>query len=76
MPGDTPRFLRINLSTGETKTESIDDRITTDFIGGRGYGISYLYRELSPDVDPLGEHNKLILTNGVLAGTTAQASSR
>ncbi|MFC1868027.1 aldehyde ferredoxin oxidoreductase family protein [Thermodesulfobacteriota bacterium] len=76
MPGTTPRFLRINLSTGEIKTESVDEQVTMDFIGGRGYGISYLYRELSPDVEPFSEHNKLILVNGVLAGTSAQAVSR
>ena len=76
MPGSKPRFLRINLSTREMKTESVDEQITREFIGGRGFGISYLYRELAPNVEPYGEHNKLILLNGVLAGTPAQAVSR
>ena len=76
MPGSKPRFLRINLSNGETKSETVDEQVTKDFIGGRGYGISYLYRELAPNVDPYGEYNKLILVNGVLAGTPAQAVSR
>jgi len=47
-----------------------------DFIGGRGYGIRYLYQELAPGVEPLGEQNKLIMLNGPLAGNTAQAVSR
>ena len=76
MPGSKPKFLRINLSTGEMKTEPVDDQVTMDFIGGRGYGISYLCRELVPNVEPYGEDNKLIVLNGVLAGTAAQAVSR
>ena len=76
MPGSKPRFLRINLSTGETNTETVDEQVTKDFIGGRGYGISYLYREIAPNVEPYGEDNKLIVLNGVLAGTAVQAVSR
>ena len=76
MAGITGRFLRINLSTGEIRSESIDEQVAMDFIGGRGFGISYLYRELAPDIDPLSEHNKLLLLNGVLGGTAAQSVSR
>ena len=47
-----------------------------DLIGGRGFGIKHLYEELAPNIDPLGEHNKLLLLSGVLGGTTAQSSSR
>ncbi len=72
----TGRFLRINLSTGEMMVESVAEQVRMDFVGGRGFGINYLYQELTPGIDPLGEHNKLIVLNGVLAGTTAQAVSR
>ena len=73
---NTGRLLRINLSSGKTATESVPEKIARDFVGGRGYGIKYLYDELAPNVDPLGEDNKLIILNGVLAGTSAQAVSR
>jgi len=72
----TGRFLKINLSSGETATESVPEQVAMDFIGGRGYGIRYLYQELAPNVDPLGEQNKLLLLNGPLAGTSAQGVSR
>ena len=72
----TGRFLRVNLSTGKIETESVPEQVARDFIGGRGYGIKYLYQELAPNVDPLGEHNKLLLLNGPLAGTPAQSVSR
>ena len=50
--------------------------MAADFIGGRGYGIRYLYDELKPGIDPLGEQNKLLMLSGPLAGTTAVAVSR
>jgi aldehyde:ferredoxin oxidoreductase len=76
MPTYTGNLLRVNLSTGQITTENIDKSIFEDFIGGRGLGISYLHRELEPNTDPLGEDNKLLLLNGPLAGTNAQAVSR
>ncbi len=76
MAVNSGKFLRINLSSGETATESVPEKVANDFIGGRGYGVRYLYDELAPNVDPLGEDNKLILLNGPLAGTTALAVSR
>jgi aldehyde:ferredoxin oxidoreductase len=68
--------LRINLSTGEIKEEPIPEQVVADFIGGRGFGAYYLYRELMPDTDPLGAQNKLLFATGPLAGTNAQAVSR
>ncbi|MFH0821106.1 MAG: aldehyde ferredoxin oxidoreductase family protein [Pseudomonadota bacterium] len=76
MGAPVPKFLRVNLSTGLIETGSVDEKTRMDFVGGRGFGISTLYKELMPGTDPLGEHNKLILLNGVLAGTSAQAVSR
>ncbi len=73
---NTGRILRVNLSSGKIGTESVPEKIATDFIGGRGYGIRYLYDEIESGIDPLGEKNKLLILNGPLAGTTAQAVSR
>ncbi|MBW1801124.1 MAG: hypothetical protein JRJ85_10400, partial [Deltaproteobacteria bacterium] len=73
---NTGKFLRINLTTGKASTEPVPESVATDFIGGRGYGIRYLYDELDPGVDPLGEQNKLLLLAGPLAGTSAIAVSR
>src|SRR4030067_2135842 len=70
------KLLRINLSNRKVTEEPIAESILKDFIGGRGLGVNHLYRELLPDTDPLGEHNKLMLITGPLAGTSAQAVSR
>lgn len=73
---NTGRILRINLSSSKISTELVPEQIARDFIGGRGYGIRYLYQELAPGVDPFGEENKLLLLNGPLAGSSALVSSR
>jgi len=72
----TGRLLRVNLSSGIAKVETIPPEICELFVGGRGFGIAYLYKELSPNVDPLGEENKLLFIAGPLAGTPAQSVSR
>jgi aldehyde:ferredoxin oxidoreductase len=73
---NTGKILRVNLSSGRVSTETVPEKIAADFIGGRGYGVRYLYNELKPGTDPLGEKNKLLMLNGPLAGTTAMAVSR
>jgi len=73
---NTGRLLRINLTTGKTTEEQVPESVAADFVGARGYGIRYLYDELAPGVDPLGEQNKLLLLTGPLSGTPAIAVSR
>jgi aldehyde:ferredoxin oxidoreductase len=54
----------------------IPESVVRDFIGGRGLAVHYLYREVGPGVDALGEKNKLFFVSGPLAGTQAQSVSR
>jgi aldehyde:ferredoxin oxidoreductase len=76
MKGYAGRFLRVNLSAATVVNEPLPPQVALDFIAGRGFGIKYLYDELAPNVDPLGEHNMLVLATGVLTGTQAQSVSR
>ena len=59
MAVNTGKFLRVNLSTGKTAAEPVPEQAARDFVGGRGYGIKYLYDELPPNVDPFSEENRL-----------------
>jgi len=76
MAVNTGKLLRVNLSSCKVSTEPVPGSYAEDFIGGRAYGIRYLYEELAPGTDPLGEKNKLLLLTGPLAGTMAQGVSR
>ena len=72
----TGRLLRVNLSRGSAEVETIPPETCELFVGGRGLGIAYLYKEQSSNVDPLGEENRLLFVAGPLAGTAAQSVSR
>jgi aldehyde:ferredoxin oxidoreductase len=76
MAVNTGKILRINLTTAKTSVEIVPQSIAEDFIGGRGYGIRYLWDEIKPGTDPLSFENKLIFVTGPLAGSPAQAVSR
>jgi aldehyde:ferredoxin oxidoreductase len=68
--------LRVNLSTGKSTTEELNEAAAKLFIGGRGLGVKYLFDEVPTGTDPLGEDNKLYFVTSPLAGTTSQSSSR
>jgi aldehyde:ferredoxin oxidoreductase len=74
--GYTGRVLRVNLTTRRTSIEELLDKDAKLFLGGRGLGAKYLFDELKPGIEPLGEENKLYFLTGPLTATGAQSSSR
>ncbi|MDQ7784473.1 MAG: aldehyde ferredoxin oxidoreductase family protein [Desulfomonilaceae bacterium] len=72
----TGRLLRVDLTSGRTRWETIPSDVQRTFVGGRGFGIHYLWNETTSDVDPLGSENKLLFLPGTLAGTQAQGFGR
>jgi aldehyde:ferredoxin oxidoreductase len=76
MYGYAGKLLRINLSDRTIVDEPLDPQDLAVFVGGRGLGISHLYKEVPPGTDPLGEKNKLIFLTGILTGTAGVAASR
>ena len=76
MQGWCGRILRVDLSSGEITTEALDSMVARNYIGGRGFGIYYLRKEVDPGCDPLGPGNKLIMAAGPLTGTAAPTGAR
>ena len=70
------RILRVNLTSGDVKVESINEEWAKKYIGGRGYGTRILFEEIDPKVDPLSEDNKVVIATGPLDGTLAPSSGR
>lgn len=68
MDGYAGTILRVNLTTGEVRKEAYDAEVARDFLGGRGFGIFTLYREVPAGTDPLSPQNKLIASTGPLSG--------
>ena len=76
MHGWCGRILRVDLSSGEITMEALDPTVARNYIGGRGFGIYYLRKEVDPGCDPLGPSNKLIMAAGPLTGTAAPTGAR
>lgn len=70
------KILRVNLTTRTVKTEDVDPKIARDYLGGRGWAIHYLYKEMDPAVDPLSPENMLIFATGPLTATPAPTGNR
>jgi aldehyde:ferredoxin oxidoreductase len=74
--GWTGKRLRVDLSSGKTSVEEIEEKYRKKWLGGRGFNSELLYREVGPDVEPLGPDNRLIFGVGPLTGTFAPSSGR
>ena len=72
--GYTGKLLRIDLSSGTSRAEELDPEKLRAYIGGIGIGVSLLYDELSPGIDPLGPENKMVFATGPFTGTRAPGS--
>lgn len=70
------KIARINLTTGEIKTEELDLEMAKKFIGGRGLGTKMLFDEGIATVEPLSEKNKLIYITGAMTGTASPTAGR
>jgi aldehyde:ferredoxin oxidoreductase len=76
MYGWCGKVLRVDLSLGKITSEPLDPKVARDYIGGRGFGIYHLRKEVDPTCDPLGPANKIIMAAGPLTGTAAPTGAR
>ena len=68
MNGYAGKILRVNLTNGKITKEPTPPDLARDFIGGRGFGIYFLLKEVPKGADPLGPENKLIISSGPISG--------
>ncbi|TFF85444.1 MAG: aldehyde ferredoxin oxidoreductase [Promethearchaeota archaeon] len=68
------RILRVNVSNMSCKFEPLPEKYKLK--GGRGLTGQIIIDEIPPTCDPLGPHNKIIFSPGLLSGTTAPSSGR
>jgi aldehyde:ferredoxin oxidoreductase len=69
--GYAGRILRIDLSTGKTRVNSLSEETAKKHIGGIGLGMRLLLDNSKPGTDPLSPENPLVLATGPLSGTMA-----
>ncbi|MHC5060928.1 MAG: aldehyde ferredoxin oxidoreductase family protein [Planctomycetota bacterium] len=72
------RILHVDMSTGSTQIQSIDDDFCETYIGGRGFAVKLLWDNLKnhQDLDPLGPENMLVVAPGPLTGIYLPSSGK
>jgi len=67
--GYAGRVLHIDLTTGKTYSEPLNEEYAKKYIGGIGLGIRLWLDHSKPGVEPFSPENPLILTTGPISGT-------
>ena len=67
--GFNGKLLNVNLSSGEIATETPDESLYREYLGGYGFGARMLWDRVPVGADPLGPENMLGIFAGVLTGT-------
>ena len=52
--------LRVDLTTGEIRKETIPDTVYEHLLSGVGLGAYYLYKHIPAGADPMGPDNILV----------------
>jgi len=67
--GYSGRILYIDLTTGKTRTEKLDEEMAKKYIGGIGLGMRLWLANSQTGVDALSPENPLVLALGPISGT-------
>ncbi len=70
------KILQVNLTTGETREETVPDHVYATYLAGMGLGAYQLYRQIPEGADPLGPDNVLGFVAGLLTGTGSLFTGR
>ncbi|OGM07906.1 MAG: aldehyde:ferredoxin oxidoreductase, partial [Candidatus Wallbacteria bacterium GWC2_49_35] len=68
--GYSGETLYVNLSTNEIKIKTVTDQMKNIFIGGRGFGLWYLWNAVTPKTKWNDPENEIIISPGPIAGIT------
>ncbi len=69
MYGYAGRVLHVDMATGKTSVEPLNEEYAKKYIGGIGLGMRMLHDHSKPGTDPFSPENPLILTTGPISGT-------
>jgi len=74
MFGYNNRIAKINLKDKSVKYVGIENDVIQKFVGGKGFGYYFIYKEVPPGTEPLSPSNKLIFAPGAFSGLIPGAS--
>jgi len=70
------QILHVSLADKKCFQEPLPIDVADTYIGGRGFNVWYLFNHLPVKTDPLSPENILILSCGLLTGSSAPTASR
>ena len=70
------RILRLDLSNHTSSVEEPDDIFYRTYLGGEGFVVYYLLKELNKGIDALSPENKLIFATGPATGIPLSGTGR
>jgi len=76
MKGYMGKVLLVDLSSGEIKEQTIEDRVYEQLLSGVGLGAYMLYNNIPKGADPLGPDNMLGFVSGLMTGTGSVMTGR
>lgn len=68
--GYTDKSLYINIGDNEIKEKIVPPEMKEKFIGGKGYGLRYLWDATKPDTKWNDPENEIVIAGGPLCGIT------
>ena len=74
--GITAKILHVDLTTRETRVETIPETVLRKHLGGGALAAYLLLRDMPPGVDPLGPDNVLVFTTSVINGLSLSGTNR
>ncbi|MGI6226251.1 MAG: aldehyde ferredoxin oxidoreductase family protein [Peptococcales bacterium] len=68
------KLIRVNMADKKVTSEDVSKEY--DLLGGRAFTSEFVAREVDPTCHPLGHNNKMVISPGLLSGTSAPSSGR
>ncbi|MCK8824208.1 aldehyde ferredoxin oxidoreductase family protein [Fuchsiella alkaliacetigena] len=76
MQGVNGKILKVDLSNQEYSVDEHGENFYRKYVGGRGFALYYMHRELEPGIDPLAAENMLVFATSIVVGAPGPAISR
>ena len=73
--GYANRSLQVDLSTNQITTLPVTDELKRIFVGGRGFGLYYLWHSVTPETRWMDPDNAIVICSGPLGGNTTFSGS-
>lgn len=73
--GYAGKSLAVNLSTGSIVAKDVTEQMKDIFIGGKGFGLWYLWQAITPETKWNDPENEIVIAAGPVAGITQYPGS-